>query len=189
MALLSATTISISSFAWSGTLTNLFAKDPPLYKRFDHPSRLSSKMTSLHIEPVSSGNTTVAIYVGDSKIYLDTTGFRPTRTYLLKVKASYRAVSAVPAPLLCEASVFNEALHLLTTHSTAQRLQEPALSAIFTGHPSRFLLVPGLPTRFRGSSTSNPTTGHISCQLSASEQQRFVQVGQNKFAYWVSVRF
>ena len=93
------------------------------------------KMTSLHIEPTSPGNTSVAIYIGDSKIYLDTTGFKPTWTYLLKVKDPYRTVSAVPAPILCEASVFNEALHLLTTHSIAQRLREPALSAIFPVDP------------------------------------------------------
>ena len=127
MALLSTTTISISSFVWNGTLTNLFTKDPPLYKWLDHSSPLTFKMSSLHIEPVSSGNTTVAIYVGDSKIYLDTTG----------VNDSYRAVSPVPALILCEASIFNEALHLLMTHSIAQLLQEPALPAIFTGHPTR----------------------------------------------------
>ena len=131
VALLSATAIFISSFVWSGAQTNLFTRDPPLYKWPDPPSPLTPKMTSLHIEPTSPGNNSVAIYIGDSKIYLDTTGFKPTRTYLLKVKDSYRTVSAVPAPVLCEASVVNEALHLLTTHSIAQRLREPASTPLY----------------------------------------------------------
>ena len=132
------------------------------------------KMTSLHIEPTSPGNTSVAIYIGDSKIYLDTTGFKPTRTYLLKVKDSYRTVSAVPAPISCEASVFNEALHLLTTHSIAQRLREPALSAIFPVDPPRRSLVLVRPSQIHGSPDPNPATGRVSCQLSGAERRHFV---------------
>ena len=139
-------------------------------------------MTSLHIKPVSSSNETVAIYVGDSKLYLDITGFKPAWTYLLKVKDSYRTVLAIPARILCKASVFNEALHLLTTHSVAQPMQEPARSAIFAGTPARRLIVVEPPTMFSSPSTSTPGPGYSSCHLSACEQRLFLQVGQNMSA-------
>ena len=183
-ALLSATAISIFFFCFGVELRLTFLLGIRPYISGLIPRRpFTPKMTSLHIEPTSPGNTSVAIYIGDSKIYLDTTGFKPTRTYLLKVKDPYRTVSAVPAPILCEASVFNEALHLLTTHSIAQRLREPALSAIFPVDPPLRSLVPVRPSQIHGSPDPNPATGRVSCQLSGVERQRFLQVGQNMSAY------
>ena len=148
-------------------------------------------MTSPSTGSPSLAQDTVAVFVGNSKVYLDASGFRPHRTYIVRVRDTRASASSALTPISSEAVVFDEASYLAANRSRLQQstvTRQPGRpTPSIVGFPSQTIRPPF--TLSFGDRSFTPTVGLLQDPIIPRGQQTPLQVRSTEHVYLVFYHF